>query len=40
MRGLIEAATLIALAIAAGVGVSVWLGFMAGIAINVARWFL
>ncbi len=40
MKGALEGLTLVALGIAAGAIVAVWLGFMAGIAINVARWFL
>jgi hypothetical protein len=40
MKAALEALTLAGLAVAAGVVVAVWLGFIGGIAINVAKWFL
>jgi hypothetical protein len=40
MKSALDGLTLVALTIAAGVAVAAWIGFMAGIAINVARWFL
>lgn len=40
MKGPLEFLTLVGLTIGAGIVVAAWVGFMAGIAINVARWFL
>lgn len=40
MRGLLEAVTLVLITVACGAAVAAWVGAFAGIAINVARWFL